>query len=63
MGFGDFVSSSTEKDMAAEERAITEWEVTNCSRPMKLDLVRKYQSLGMDIDDASTVYNYIHTCN
>ncbi|KAJ0052621.1 hypothetical protein Pint_00333 [Pistacia integerrima] len=55
MGFGDFVSSSTEKDVAANERAATEWDLTNNMRPQLLALVQHYQHLGMDINDASTV--------
>eukprot|EP00257_Ricinus_communis_P001478 XP_002511783.2 vacuolar iron transporter homolog 2.1 [Ricinus communis] len=55
MGLGDFISSSTEKDTAAKGRAVTEWEVANRSRPLQLALLRKYQSLGMEINDASTV--------
>lgn len=56
MGFGDFLSSSTEKDVAAEERLVTEWEVTNHSGAQHLELVRRYQDLGMDPQDATTVY-------
>ncbi|KAG6749459.1 hypothetical protein NC652_032799 [Populus alba x Populus x berolinensis] len=55
MGLGDYVSSSTEKDVAAKERAVTEWDVTNHGRAQRQELVRKYQQLGMDIDDAATV--------
>ncbi|KAK3194908.1 hypothetical protein Dsin_026218 [Dipteronia sinensis] len=57
MGFGDFVSSGTEKEVVAEERAVTKWDVTNNIRPQKLELLHQYQSLGMDIDDATTVVN------
>lgn len=57
MGFGDFLSSSTEKDVAAEERLVTEWEVTNHSGAQHLELVRRYQDLGMDPQDATTVVN------
>ncbi|KAF4386784.1 uncharacterized protein LOC115706719 [Cannabis sativa] len=57
MGFGDFVSSSTEKDAAVIERAVTEWDVTNHSGPQKMDLLHQYQALGMDLDDATTVVN------
>lgn len=58
MGFGDFVSSSTEKDAAAIERSVTEWDVTNHSGPQKMDLLHQYQALGMDLDDATTVCTY-----
>lgn len=55
MGFGDFISSSTEKDMAAKERLVTEWEVTNHGLPQQQELLHRYQVLGMDLEDATTV--------
>ena len=61
MGFGDFVSSSTEKDTAAIERSVTEWDVTNHSGPQKRDLLHQFQALGMDLDDATTVRAGMHT--
>ncbi|KAL4621758.1 hypothetical protein ACB092_06G252400 [Castanea dentata] len=57
MGFGDFVSSSTEKDVAAKERAVTAWDVTNHGGNEQEELLRQYQALGMDISDATTVVN------
>ncbi|KAK1376245.1 Vacuolar iron transporter 1 [Heracleum sosnowskyi] len=59
MGFGDFVSSSTEKDVAAKERLVVEWEVTNHRTPQKRDLLRQYQALGMAEEDASAVVNLL----
>lgn len=35
MGLGDFVSSSTEKDVAAKERAVIDWDVRNHNRPQQ----------------------------
>ncbi|PQP92850.1 uncharacterized protein Pyn_36986 [Prunus yedoensis var. nudiflora] len=56
IGFGDFMSSSNEKDVAAKERAVTERDVANHSGPEGLvELLRRYQALGMDVDDATTV--------
>ncbi|KAF3614105.1 putative SPX domain-containing membrane protein-like isoform X1 [Capsicum annuum] len=57
MGFGDYVSSSTEKDVAAKERTVTEWDVLNHHRPQKQELLRHYQELGMNDTDANTVVN------
>lgn len=57
MGFGDYVSSSTEKDVAAKERTVTEWDVINQHRPQKQELLRHYQELGMNDTDADTVVN------
>ncbi|XP_073260342.1 uncharacterized protein [Populus alba] len=62
MGLGDYVSSSTEKDVAAKERAVTEWDVTNHGRAQRQELVRKYQQLGMDIHDAATVQPLSFPC-
>lgn len=55
MGFGDFVSSSTEKDVGVKERAVTEWDITHHAPAEQRDLLRQYQALGMDINDATMV--------
>ncbi|KAC2323222.1 hypothetical protein FH972_027169 [Carpinus fangiana] len=57
MGFGDFVSSSTEKDVGVKERAVTEWDITHHAPAEQRDLLRQYQALGMDINDATMVVN------
>lgn len=55
MGFGDIVSASSERDVVIEERRVTEWDVLNGREDEQRELVRYYQSLGMDYDDATTV--------
>ncbi|XP_051146912.1 uncharacterized protein LOC127262314 [Andrographis paniculata] len=55
MGFGDFVASSTEKDVAAKERSITEWDVGNHGRIEHHELVQRYRAQGMTAMDAATV--------
>ncbi|KAI4311538.1 hypothetical protein MLD38_036425 [Melastoma candidum] len=55
MGMGDYISTKTEKDVAAKERAVTEWDVTNRGSTQRANLVQKYQSLGMSLDDATAV--------
>ncbi|XP_057510842.1 uncharacterized protein LOC130793241 isoform X1 [Actinidia eriantha] len=57
MGFGDYVSTSTEREVAAKERLIMEWDVTNYCGPQKLELLQYYQARGMDIHDATMVVN------
>ncbi|PNY03488.1 hypothetical protein L195_g026820, partial [Trifolium pratense] len=52
MGFGDIVSASSERDVIIEERRVTEWDVLNSRGNEQRDLVRYYQSLGMDYNDA-----------
>jgi len=61
MGFGDYVSSSTEKDVVVKERAVTEWDITHHSRIEQQDLLRQYQALGMDINDATMVCLLLHS--
>lgn len=58
MGFGDFVSSGTEKDAAVMERMVTEWEVANQAVSQITQLIRHYQALGMNLRDATTVYTF-----
>ncbi|KAK1261404.1 hypothetical protein QJS04_geneDACA000979 [Acorus gramineus] len=56
MGFGDFMSSSTERDMAIRERTATEREVAaELLHPHHSVLLATYQDLGMDPDDARMV--------
>lgn len=44
MGFGDYVSSSTERDVAARERAVTKWDVDNHHLHQLKELLHEYQS-------------------
>ncbi|GER57472.1 vacuolar iron family transporter [Striga asiatica] len=55
MGFGDFVSSSTERDVANRERSVAEWDVENHRRIQQQELVSHYLALGMNADDAASV--------
>lgn len=58
MGFGDIVSASSERDVIIEERRVTEWDVLNSRGNEQRELVRYYQSLGMEYNDATTVRTY-----
>lgn len=55
MGFGDFVSASSEQDVIIEERRVTEWDVINQRDKEQTELVKHYQNLGMDYNDATMV--------
>ncbi|KAG6427962.1 hypothetical protein SASPL_112210 [Salvia splendens] len=55
MGFGDFMSTSTEKAVAAKERSVAIWDVENQRGAQREDLLRRYQQLGMDASDAAMV--------
>ncbi|KAK7394826.1 hypothetical protein VNO78_15366 [Psophocarpus tetragonolobus] len=57
MGFGDFVSASSEQDVINEERRVTEWDVMNQRHKEQTALVKHYQALGMDYNDATMVVN------
>ncbi|CAK7347991.1 unnamed protein product [Dovyalis caffra] len=59
MGLGNYMSSSTEKDVAAKEKSVTEWDVTNHSDSQRQELVQKYHLLGMDINDATMYKNIL----
>ncbi|KAJ8573263.1 hypothetical protein K7X08_009774 [Anisodus acutangulus] len=53
-GFGDYMSSRTQSDVAPKKRSATEWDVINQHRPQKKGLLQQYQALGMDVTDAKT---------
>ncbi|KAK7295011.1 hypothetical protein RJT34_17914 [Clitoria ternatea] len=55
MGFGDFVSTTSEQDVITEERRVTEWDVMNNRESEQRELVKHYQALGMDYKDATMV--------
>ncbi|KAL8495384.1 hypothetical protein ACS0TY_019506 [Phlomoides rotata] len=57
MGFGDFVSTSTERDVAVKERGVMEWDVENHRTTQKQHLIQRYQLLGMNATDAALVVN------
>ncbi|XP_057780687.1 vacuolar iron transporter 2-like [Salvia miltiorrhiza] len=59
MGFGDFMSSSTEKDVVAKERCVAEWDVENRRGTQQEELVRRYQELGMNATDAAMVVSIL----
>ncbi|XP_016473856.2 uncharacterized protein LOC107795693 [Nicotiana tabacum] len=56
-GFGDYVSSRTQRDVAPKKRSVIEWDVINQHKPQKQGLLQHYQALGMDLTDANTVVN------
>ncbi|MCO5546956.1 hypothetical protein L7F22_000395 [Adiantum nelumboides] len=55
MGFGDFVSSSTENDLAFTYRKAMGWKVRKDPHTQLLNLVSKYKDHGMDESDAQMV--------
>lgn len=55
MGFGDFMSSSTEKDVAAKERSVAKWDVENQRKSQQEELLQRYEELGMNATDAAMV--------
>ncbi|CAA6663367.1 unnamed protein product [Spirodela intermedia] len=59
MGFGDFVSSSTERDMVRKARAVLQQGLRRHIRPQLTDLLHAYQALGMATADATTVVSVL----
>ncbi|OIW01115.1 hypothetical protein TanjilG_25223 [Lupinus angustifolius] len=57
MGVGDFVSVITEHDVIKDERRVREWDVMNNLNNEQAVLVRHYEALGMDYNDATMVVN------
>lgn len=55
MGFGDFVSSSTERDLAVTHQKVTGWKVGKDPHSQILGLISTYKAHGMDEEDALTV--------
>ncbi|XP_073288650.1 uncharacterized protein [Primulina huaijiensis] len=43
-----YMSTSTERDLASNERSLTEWDVENHRRLQQQELLHRYQELGMD---------------
>lgn len=58
MGMGDYVSSNTEHDVAAKEKLVTEWDVTNRRRLQEQSLLDRYRALGMNHEDATMVTHF-----
>ncbi|KAH7294605.1 hypothetical protein KP509_27G009500 [Ceratopteris richardii] len=59
MGFSDFVSSSTERDLALNFRRVTGRRVWKDPHSQILDLISTYKSHGMEEHDAEMVVNCI----
>lgn len=55
MGYGDFLSSTAEKDYSANQQLIADWEIENDIHGEMLELVSAYQEQGMEKDDADKV--------
>lgn len=55
MGYGDYLSSTAEKDYSANQQLIADWEVENDIHGEMIELVSAYQELGMEKNDADKV--------
>ena len=60
MGLSDFVSSSTERDLAFASRKATIWRMGKDPHSQILDLVDTYKAQGMSEEDALMVYAFIY---
>lgn len=55
MGYGDYLSSTAEKDYSANQQLISDWEAENDIHGEIMELVSAYQEQGMEKDDADKV--------
>ncbi|KAL3693840.1 hypothetical protein R1sor_007491 [Riccia sorocarpa] len=55
MGFGDYLSSTTEQSYAANQKEISDWEFRNNMQEQVKNLVNVYESHGMSRADAEQV--------
>lgn len=55
MGYGDFLSSTAEKDYSASQQTLADWSVANDIHGEMLELVSVYEEQGMAKDDADKV--------
>lgn len=55
MGYGDFLSSTAEKEFSANQQLIADWEVENDIHGEMMELVSAYQEQGMEKEDADKV--------
>ncbi|KAL2633917.1 hypothetical protein R1flu_005396 [Riccia fluitans] len=55
MGFGDYLSSSTEQSYAANRKEMSDWEFRNDMHGQVMNLVSVYESHGMSRADAEQV--------
>jgi hypothetical protein len=55
MGYGDFLSSTAEKDFSASQQLLVDWEIENDIHGEMIELVSAYQEQGMEKDDADKV--------
>ena len=55
MGYGDFLSSTAERDYSATQQTLADWSVENDIHGEMLELVSAYEEQGMAKDDADKV--------
>lgn len=59
MGYGDFLSSTAERDFAANEQQVADWLMEHELHEEMLDLVSAYEDRGMEKQDADKVVEII----
>lgn len=58
MGFGDYLSSTAERDFSANQQLVADWEVENDFHGEMLELVSAYEEQGMAKGDADQVSSF-----
>lgn len=59
MGFGEYISSAAERDLAVAERDREEWEVENNLEGEKAEMIDVYMQKGFPEEDAKTIVDVI----
>ncbi|KAL6005561.1 hypothetical protein ACLOJK_006128 [Asimina triloba] len=63
MGFGDFLSSGTEMDMATRDKAATRCEMMSDAESQQLEMQESFRKLGMNPEDARIVVSIFSKYN
>jgi len=59
MGYGDYLSSTAEREFSANQQLIADWEVENDIHGEMMELVSAYQEQGMEKEDADKVVDIL----
>jgi len=55
MGYGDYLSSTAEKEFSENQQLIADWEVENDIHHEMMELMSAYHEQGMEKEDADKV--------
>ncbi|CAM6114539.1 unnamed protein product [Calypogeia fissa] len=58
MGFGDYLSTTTEQNYASNEQKVADWEVERDLHAQAINMVEVYEMNGMEKSDAEKVVKF-----